>query len=224
MLWTEVRGWRGQQRIYARVSESPGLRRRADHGEDRLCGGSFLSYLQDQGSPGWHSPPDPTQNRVGSLQCSLPRQAIESMMSSVRAAVDCDSKLAQEALIEPVRDMGHSEIIHGHYQGTQPFEKGLGFPHRTANIRAWEDMRLRGQGDEAEDLHGEQVSEEQFTDEHGNIVTKKIVRKVVRRGKGEEGVQELILEGLPQEISEPDVDGEQYMSYAVLGRDSKVGF
>ncbi|XP_045559112.1 ankyrin-1a isoform X17 [Salmo salar] len=29
------------------------------------------------------------------------------------------------------------------------------------------------QGDEAKDLPGEQVSEEQFTDEHGNIVTKK---------------------------------------------------
>ncbi|XP_048045763.1 ankyrin-1a isoform X11 [Megalobrama amblycephala] len=214
----------GQQRVYARMSESPRLRRRADPGDDRLCGGSFLSYLQDQGSPGWISTPEPTQNRVGSLQCSLPRQAIESVMSSVRAAVDCDSKqscLAQEALIEPVRDIGHSEIIHGHYQGTQPFEKGLGFPHRTANIRAWEDMRLRGQGDEADDLPGEQVSEEQFTDEHGNIVTKKIVRKVVRRGKGDEGVQELIIEGLPQDISEPDVDGEQYMSYAVLGRDSK---
>ncbi|XP_022613359.1 ankyrin-1 isoform X4 [Seriola dumerili] len=28
-------------------------------------------------------------------------------------------------------------------------------------------------GDEVEDLPGEQVSEEQFTDEHGNIVTKK---------------------------------------------------
>ncbi|XP_051751781.1 ankyrin-1a isoform X3 [Ctenopharyngodon idella] len=214
----------GQQRVYARMSESPQLRRRADPGDDRLCGGSFLSYLQDQGSPGWLSTPEPTQNRVGSLQCSLPRQAIESVMSSVRAAVDCDSKqscLAQEALIEPVRDIGHSEIIHGHYQGTQPFEKGLGFPHRTANIRAWEDMRLRGQGDEADDLPGEQVSEEQFTDEHGNIVTKKVVRKVVRRGKGDEGVQELIIEGLPQDISEPDVDGEQYMSYAVLGRDSK---
>ncbi|XP_016094468.1 ankyrin-1-like [Sinocyclocheilus grahami] len=214
----------GQQRVYARMSESPGLRRRADPGDDRLSGGSFLSYLQDQGAPGWLSTPEPTQNRVGSLQCSLPRQAMESMMSSVRATVDCDSKqscLAQEALIEPVRDMGHSEIIHGHYQGTQPFEKGLGFPHRTANIRGWEDMRLRGQGDEAEDLPGEQVSEEQFTDEHGNIVTKKIVRKVVRRGKGEEGGQELIIEGLSQDINEPDVDGEQYMSYAILGRDSK---
>ncbi|XP_059400662.1 ankyrin-1-like isoform X8 [Carassius carassius] len=214
----------GQQRVYTRMSDSPGLRRRADPGDDRLSGGSFLSYLQDQGAPGWHSAPESAQNRVGSLQCSLPRQAMESMMSSVQATVDCNSKqscLAQEALIEPVRDMGHSEIIHGHYQGTQPFEKGLGFPHRTANIRGWEDMRLRGQGDEAEDLPGEQVSEEQFTDEHGNIVTKKIVRKVVRRGKGEEGGQELIIEGLPQDINEPEVDGEQYMSYAVLGRDSK---
>uniref|UniRef100_A0A673LBJ0 Ankyrin 1, erythrocytic a n=1 Tax=Sinocyclocheilus rhinocerous TaxID=307959 RepID=A0A673LBJ0_9TELE len=149
---------------------------------------------------------------------------MESMMSSVRATLDCDSKqscLAQEALIEPVRDIRHSEIIHGYYQGTQPFEKGLGFPHRAANIRGWEDMRLRGQGDEAEDLPGEQVSEEQFTDEHGNIVTKKIVRKVVRRGKGEEGGQELIIEGLPKDINEADADGEQFMSYAVLGRDSK---
>ncbi|XP_051547721.1 ankyrin-1-like isoform X1 [Myxocyprinus asiaticus] len=214
----------GQHQIYARMSESPGLRRRADNGDDRLSGGSFLSYLQDQGAPGWHSAPEPTPSRVGSLSCSLPRQAIESMMSSVRAAVDCDSKqscLGQESLIEPVRDIGHAEFIHGHYQGTQPFEKGLGFPHRTANIRGWEDMRLRGQGDEADDLPGEQVSEEQFTDEHGNIVTKKTVRKVVRRGKGEEGGQELIIEGLPQDITEPDVDGEQYMSYAILGRDSK---
>ncbi|XP_016407777.1 ankyrin-1-like [Sinocyclocheilus rhinocerous] len=214
----------GQQRVYARMSESPVLRRRADPGDDRLCGGSFLSYLQDQGAPGWHSAPEQTQNRVGSLQCSLPRQAMESMMSSVRATLDCDSKqscLAQEALIEPVRDIRHSEIIHGYYQGTQPFEKGLGFPHRAANIRGWEDMRLRGQGDEAEDLPGEQVSEEQFTDEHGNIVTKKIVRKVVRRGKGEEGGQELIIEGLPKDINEADADGEQFMSYAVLGRDSK---
>ncbi|XP_051951923.1 ankyrin-1-like isoform X1 [Xyrauchen texanus] len=215
----------GQQRIYTRMSESPGLRRRADNGDDRLSGGSFLSYLQDQGAPGWHSTPEPTQNRVGSLSCSLPRQAIESMMSSVRTAVDCDSKpscLGQEALIEPVRDIGHAEIIHGHYQGTQPFEKGLGFPHRTANIRGWEDMRIRGQGDEADNLPGDQVSEEQFTDEHGNIVTKKTVRKVVRRGKGEEGGQKLIIEGLPQDITEPDVDGEQYMSYAILGRDSKM--
>uniref|UniRef100_A0AAQ4PLM0 Ankyrin 1, erythrocytic a n=1 Tax=Gasterosteus aculeatus aculeatus TaxID=481459 RepID=A0AAQ4PLM0_GASAC len=83
------------------------------------------------------------------------------------------------------------------------------------------------QGDEVEDLPGEHVSEEQFTDEHGNIVTKKIVRKVVRRGKGsgEEGVQEGSLEGSLQDANELEVDAEQFMSYAILGRESsKVGF
>lgn len=54
-----------------------------------------------------------------------------------------------------------------------------------------------------------------------------IVRKVVRRGKtsGEDGVQEVNLEGSLQDANELEVDAEQYMSYAVLGRDgSKVGF
>ncbi|XP_053726030.1 uncharacterized protein LOC128762132 isoform X28 [Synchiropus splendidus] len=75
-------------------------------------------------------------------------------------------------------------------------------------------------GDEAEDLPGEQVSEEQFTDEHGNIVTKKIVRKVVRRGKGsgEEGLQEVSMETSLQD--ELEGDAEQFMSYAILGRES----
>ncbi|XP_027890312.1 ankyrin-1a isoform X14 [Xiphophorus couchianus] len=80
-------------------------------------------------------------------------------------------------------------------------------------------------GDEVEDLAGGQVSEEQFTDEHGNIVTKKIVRKVVRRGKGlgEEGVLEV--EGSLLDANELEGDAEQYLSYAILGRDgSKVGF
>ncbi|XP_060762829.1 ankyrin-1-like isoform X4 [Neoarius graeffei] len=75
-------------------------------------------------------------------------------------------------------------------------------------------------GDEAVDLPGEQVSEEQFTDEHGNIVTKKVVRKVVRRGKGEGEGQEFIIDG-QQEADELDADAEQFMGYAILGRESK---
>uniref|UniRef100_A0A8C8GYF0 Ankyrin-1-like n=1 Tax=Oncorhynchus tshawytscha TaxID=74940 RepID=A0A8C8GYF0_ONCTS len=78
-------------------------------------------------------------------------------------------------------------------------------------------------GDEAKDLPGEQVSEEQFTDEHGNIVTKKIVRKVVRRGKGsgDEGCQErsVGVDGSLQD--ELEAEAEQFMNYAVLS--SKVG-
>ncbi|XP_068995299.1 ankyrin-1a isoform X2 [Embiotoca jacksoni] len=217
----------GQQRVYARLSESPGLSCVADRNGDRSGnggngggGGSFLSYMQEQTGPGWIPVTDP-QAWVGSQP--KPRQAIETMMSSVRNAVDGDqSCVSQEALLQPVRDMGHSEILRGHFRGTQPFEKGLGFPHRVPELRAWDDVRLKGQGDEVEDLPGEQVSEEQFTDEHGNIVTKKIVRKVVRRGKGsgEEGVQEMSLEGSLQDANELEGDAEQFMSYAILGRDS----
>lgn len=49
------------------------------------------------------------------------------------------------------------------------------------------------------------------------------MRKVVRRGKGsgEEGVLEVSLE----DANELEGDAEQFMSYAILGRDSsKVGF
>ncbi|XP_071339072.1 ankyrin-1a isoform X4 [Trachinotus anak] len=218
----------GQQRVYARLSESPGLSCVADRNGDRSGnggngggGGSFLSYLQEQTGPGWIPVTDPTQAWVGNQP--KPRQAMDTMMSSVLNAVDGDqSRMSQEALLQPVRDMGHSEILRGHFRGTQPFEKGLGFPHRVPELRAWDDVRLKGQGDEVEDLPGEQVSEEQFTDEHGNIVTKKIVRKVVRRGKGsgEEGVQEVCMEGSLQDANELEVDAEQFMSYAILGRDS----
>ncbi|XP_054466337.1 ankyrin-1-like [Anoplopoma fimbria] len=218
----------GQQRVYARLSESPGLSCVADRNGDRSGnggngggGGSFLSYLQEQTGPGWSPVTDPTQAWVGSQP--KPRQAMDTMISSVCNAVDGDqSCVSQEALLQPVRDMGHSEILRGHFRGTQPFEKGLGFPHRVPELRAWDDVRLKGQGDEVEDLPGEHVSEEQFTDEHGNIVTKKIVRKVVRRGKGsgEEGVQEGSLEGSLQDANELEIDAEQFMSYAILGRDS----
>uniref|UniRef100_A0A8C7ZV98 Ankyrin 1 n=1 Tax=Oryzias sinensis TaxID=183150 RepID=A0A8C7ZV98_9TELE len=48
-----------------------------------------------------------------------------------------------------------------------------GFIKRKENSRVLK-MLYYLQGDEVEDLPGEQVSEEQFTDEHGNIVTKKV--------------------------------------------------
>ncbi|XP_034026225.1 ankyrin-1a isoform X14 [Thalassophryne amazonica] len=168
----------GQQRVYARLSESPGLSCVPDRNGDRSGNGgnsdrgSFLSYLQEQTGPGWIPVTDPTQIWVGNQP--KPRQAMDAMMSTVQNAIDGDqSYVPQEALLQPVRDMGHSEILRGHFRGTQPFEKGLGFPHRVPDLRMWDDVRLKGQGDEVEDLPGEQVSEEQFTDEHGNVVTKK---------------------------------------------------
>ncbi|KAM9043300.1 ankyrin-1 isoform X3 [Balaenoptera ricei] len=39
--------------------------------------------------------------------------------------------------------------------------------------------RVLLKGDELQDIPGEQVTEEHFTDEQGNVVTKKVIRKVV---------------------------------------------
>uniref|UniRef100_A0A7N8Y5Q3 Ankyrin 1, erythrocytic a n=1 Tax=Mastacembelus armatus TaxID=205130 RepID=A0A7N8Y5Q3_9TELE len=99
----------------------------------------------------------------------------------------------------------------------------LGLPYGSLGRPVSQASAASGGGGVLSDLPGEQVSEEQFTDEHGNIVTKKIVRKVVRRakGSGEEGVQEVTVE----DANELELDAEQFMSYAILGRDSsKVGF
>ncbi|MBN3296933.1 ANK1 protein, partial [Amia calva] len=283
----------GQQRVYARLSDSPGLSRVAERNGDRSGGGSFLSYLQEQPLPTWQAAPEAASSW-------------------------------------PVRDTGHSEILRGHFLGTQPFERGLGFQQKSQDLHAWAEGRMRGtgqvstrgssvwvgggvamrgqgqvdmhgaaqvrrarglsvtahstaggklptighsgsfreevtlvslwshveinqlisycfvgvcvfvcvcvskcvfvhsgegvrvlQGDEVEDIPGEQVSEEQFTDEHGNIVTKKIVRKVVRRVREVgEGEQEVSVEGALQEPEELEAEAEQFMNYAILGRDS----
>lgn len=107
-------------------------------------GGSFLSYLQEQTGPGWIPVTDPTQAWVGTQPRT--RQAMDTIMSAVHSAMDGDqSHVSQEALLQPVRDTGHSEILQGHFRGTQPFEKGLGFPHRVPELRAWDEMRLKGQ-------------------------------------------------------------------------------
>uniref|UniRef100_A0A452TM05 Ankyrin 3 n=1 Tax=Ursus maritimus TaxID=29073 RepID=A0A452TM05_URSMA len=58
--------------------------------------------------------------------------------------------------------------------------------------------RLIIKGEEAKNIPGESVTEEQFTDEEGNLVTRKITRKVIRRIP------------LPQERKHDDMQGEGY--------------
>ncbi|NXL25660.1 ANK1 protein, partial [Setophaga kirtlandii] len=80
------------------------------------------------------------------------------------------------------------------------------------------------QGNEALHLPGEQVTEEQFTDDQGNIITKKIIRKVVRQlGPGDMGdrqeQEELILEGSLQEPQDLEAEDDHFMKYSILHRD-----
>ncbi|KAM9516441.1 ankyrin-1 isoform 6-T7 [Guaruba guarouba] len=78
--------------------------------------------------------------------------------------------------------------------------------------------RVLVKGNEVLHVPGEQVMEEQFTDDHGNIITKKVIRKVVRQlGPGDTQEQEeLVLEGDPQDLEAED---DHFMKYSILHRD-----
>ncbi|XP_047671508.1 ankyrin-2b isoform X2 [Tachysurus fulvidraco] len=57
------------------------------------------------------------------------------------------------------------------------------------------------QGDELPEISPYKVTEEQYTDEHGNIVTKKITRKIIRKYVSADGIEreEVMQEGTQQE-------------------------
>lgn len=87
-------------------------------------GGAFQPYLPDK---------DSLQGWVGSV-------------SSGRDGSVPGLRVAQEALLTPVCDTGYSHVLRGRLlQGTQPFDKGLGFSHQEAGQRAWEQEQRRGQ-------------------------------------------------------------------------------
>ncbi|XP_073742335.1 ankyrin-3 isoform X24 [Callorhinus ursinus] len=58
--------------------------------------------------------------------------------------------------------------------------------------------RLIIKGEEAKSIPGESVTEEQFTDEEGNLITRKITRKIIRRI------------AIPQDRKHDDMQGEGY--------------
>ncbi|XP_063042465.1 uncharacterized protein LOC134436989 isoform X4 [Engraulis encrasicolus] len=66
------------------------------------------------------------------------------------------------------------------------------------------------QGDDMPEIPPQSVTEEQYTDEHGNLVVKKITRKVIRKYTSADGVEreEVTIEGAPQEpVTVDDADG-----------------
>uniref|UniRef100_A0A6J0SQ14 Ankyrin-1 isoform X3 n=1 Tax=Pogona vitticeps TaxID=103695 RepID=A0A6J0SQ14_9SAUR len=146
----------GQQRVQARITESPVVSRVINKGKDRLgewaVESSFISTLSDLPRGASQSPPVLRHVR------SQERGKAEHMR--------IDSSEERESPT-PHKDWG----LH---------------PGRRQGLAQWleeTDSSYFGQtqGNEVLDIPGEQVTEEQFTDEQGNIITKKIIRKVVRR-------------------------------------------
>ncbi|XP_037668576.1 ankyrin-1 isoform X8 [Choloepus didactylus] len=96
--------------------------------------------------------------------------------------------------------------------------EGLSDDEETVSTRVVR-RRVFLKGNELQNIPGELVTEEQFTDEQGNIVIKKITRKIVRQidSSGTEDTQEheeVIVEGPLEDPSELEADLDYFVQHA----------
>ncbi|NXB66808.1 ANK1 protein, partial [Struthidea cinerea] len=194
-----------QQKVQARIMTSPTFSHTVEKSADRLrdwnAEGSFISCLQDLTAGSWQE---------GVTRRLLPAHTTASGAQGQE----------QEQVLMPAAElMRISSAEDSDWQCIVLPAKQLPPPPSSALISL-----LFLQGNEALHLPGEQVTEEQFTDDQGNIITKKIIRKVVRQlGPGDMGdrqeQEELILEGSLQEPQDLESEDDHFMKYSILHRD-----
>ncbi|XP_021391581.1 ankyrin-1 isoform X4 [Lonchura striata] len=189
-----------QEKVQARIMTSPTFSHDVEKSADRLrdwnAEGSFISCLQDLTAGSWQE---------GVTRRLLPTHSTASGAQGQE----------QEQVLVPAMEL--MRISSAEDSDWQP-------QHPTGGWQEEADSRFFGQGNEALHLPGEQVTEQQFTDDQGNIITKKIIRKVVRQlGPGDMGdrqeQEELILEGSLQEPQDLEAEDDHFMKYSILHRD-----
>ncbi|XP_068277689.1 ankyrin-1 isoform X5 [Nyctibius grandis] len=189
-----------QQQVQARITASPTVSHVVEQSADRLrdwsAEGSFISCLQDL--------------TAGSWQEGVTRRLL--LMHTT--ASEAQGQEQEQVLVPAVELMRVSSTEDSDWQPQHP----------TGGWQEEADSRFFGQGSEVLHLPGEQVTEEQFTDDQGNIITKKVIRKVVRQlGPGDAGdrqeQEELILEDSLQEPQDLAAEDDHFMKYSVLHRD-----
>ncbi|KAM7153401.1 ankyrin-1-like isoform 1-T1 [Macrochelys suwanniensis] len=194
----------GQQRVQARILESPAVSRVVERSQARLrdwnAEGSFVSCLQDLPEGSW-------QEGVPRSPRLLPRAAPGAAPHG-RGQEQVLGSLAERLRIDPPEESDWQPQHTRSQHCSQWLEE--------ADSSFFRHMR----GNQVQDIPGEQVTEEQFTDEQGNIVTKKIIRKVVRRISAGDEEEEVILEGSLQEPQELEAEADHFMKYAILHQDS----
>ncbi|KAM5174100.1 ankyrin-1 isoform 2-T2 [Callospermophilus lateralis] len=152
----------GQQRVQARITDSPHvsqvLERSQDRPHDWEKEGSIVTYLQDAAQSSW-------QEEVTQGPHSLQRT-----ITTVRGLEPSGSQEYEHMRMEQPEAGSSQADREQSRQGHTEWSQAAGSIFSQVM-----------QGNELQNIPGEQVTEEQFTDEQGNIVTKKIVRKVVRQ-------------------------------------------
>ncbi|NXO37519.1 ANK1 protein, partial [Locustella ochotensis] len=205
-----------QQKVQARIMTSPTFSHAVEKSADRLrdwnAEGSFISCLQDLTAGSWQEGVTrrllPTHTTASGAQGQEQEQVLMPAMELMRISSAEDSDWQPQH-----HTGGWQEEADSRFFGQLPSP----FSHALISL-------LFLQGNEALHLPGEQVTEEQFTDDQGNIITKKIIRKVVRQlGPGDMGdrqeQEELILEGSLQEPQDLEAEEDHFMKYSILHRD-----
>ncbi|XP_057240467.1 ankyrin-1 isoform X5 [Malurus melanocephalus] len=138
-----------QQKVQARIMTSPTFSHAVEKSADRLrdwnAEGSFISCLQDL--------------TAGSWQEGVTRRLLPTHTSASGA----QGQEQEQVLVPAVELMRISSAEDSTWQPQHP----------TGGWQEEADSRFFGQGNEALHLPGEQVTEEHFTDDQGNIITKK---------------------------------------------------
>ncbi|XP_067401542.1 ankyrin-1 isoform X13 [Emydura macquarii macquarii] len=201
----------GQQRVQARITESPTVRQVVERSKGR--------------ARDW--------NAEGSGLQDLPEGSWQEVVPGSPRLLHTD---AGPALL--VRGQGHEQVVGSlaeHLRIDSPEESDWPPQHtRSLGFSTWLEEADSSffrptKGNQVRDIPGEQVTEEQFTDEQGNMVTKKIIRKVVRRISAREeeeeeedgrAQEEVILQGSLQEPQELEAEADHFMKYAILHQDS----
>ncbi|XP_073910697.1 ankyrin-1 isoform X3 [Castor canadensis] len=199
---TEVSLVSGQQRAHARTTDLPSqvLERSQNRLQDWDRQGSMVSHLQDTTQGSW-------QAEVTQGPHSFQRKVTTIQQLEPSGSQEYEKVLVSASELVRVEQPGAKSAVAGREQSLQsPGE----WVQAASSIFSQE-----VQGDELQNIPGEQVTEEQFTDEQGNIVTKKIIRKVVRQvdssGIGNtQQHEEVIVEGPQEDPSELEADIIEY--------------
>uniref|UniRef100_A0A8I5NXL0 Ankyrin-1 n=1 Tax=Papio anubis TaxID=9555 RepID=A0A8I5NXL0_PAPAN len=198
----------GHQRGQARVTYSPTVSQVTERSQDRLQDwdpdGSIVSYLQDAAQGSWQEEvtQDPhlfqrTSTTTEELEPSGSQES-ESVLVSVSEHTRTEQPEAESSQADrDQRQQGQGEQVQ---EARNTFTQVV-------------------QGNEFQNIPGEQVTEEQFTDEQGNIVTKKIIRKVVRQidsssADAAQEHEEVTVTGPLEDPSELEVDIDSFLKHA----------
>ncbi|XP_034426417.1 ankyrin-3-like isoform X6 [Hippoglossus hippoglossus] len=152
---SDVPGWRGE--MSDATAESSAL-----HGAEGGSPDSLADSLEQ--------PPPPTTRQNG------------GQSGAAREAKDKEAKRKEDSSTAgPSRGRDEAGDRSQHkVQGSVRAEESSSDEETTVTTRVFR-RRVILKGEEARNIPGESVTEEQFTDEDGNLVTRKVIRKVVRR-------------------------------------------